>query len=102
MHLNKPSLYWVYLKDYCLVSGLLSLLFWYFTWLRGPGALSSLILIKILLSLLTYYIHSRRKRQEVYFYLNNGISAREFLMVGIISDIMIWAIVSTLIIQIFW
>lgn len=102
MHRNKPALYWIYLQDYYFGTGILNLLFWYLTWLRGPAALGAIITVKLLLTLLLYYIHARRKRQEIYYYFNNGISSRNLFLAGVMTDLLIWLIITVAIIQSCW
>lgn len=93
---NTLRLCWLYLRDYSLLEVLLNLLFWYILWLRGAAVFGWVLPLRLLLFPLTLFVHRQRKRYQIYFYSNNGLSERRLLLIGVLGSVFLWLVVSLL------
>ncbi|MEM6321900.1 MAG: hypothetical protein AAF960_29845 [Bacteroidota bacterium] len=86
------QIYLIYAKNYLIPSGIISLLTYSILIVQGTSTLSVLFWLKLITSPIFLVDHSRRKQQELFFYLNMGIGGRRLNGVAILIDYAIWLV----------
>lgn len=89
-------MYFTYARPYLWVALPITLMTWYFAWLRGPGAMTILLFLKVVVMILALLTLRRIRDKEIYFYLNLGYGEKRLLVVTAVVDFMVWALGTTI------
>lgn len=86
------KLYFLFAKDYLLPGLLMTLITWFLVFSNGPGAFRAALLLKTGSLLLGVFGLRQYKKAELFFFRNVGLSEHRLLAVTISTDLLIWAI----------
>ena len=93
-------MYLHYAKPYLLPAIVLTAIAWWFTYLRGPAALSLLGSFKLATNIIGIFALRQLRRKEIYFYRNIGYDERDLLLRTGLVDLTVCLVGMTIILQI--